>query len=179
MLETSYTFHRADLQNALLEHLGTSANLHLGKRLVSYIQRGDGDEAACPLELRFQDGSGAVCDVLVGADGVRSAVRGAMYNQLADAAFTAGREQEATALRSHVRPVHSGLVVYRSLIRKEDLSQEEAAHPALNRQGVMLVSSISRPLKQTCSHRVCVLRTVLREEQGTGNVVDKTACDMD
>ncbi|KAI0714577.1 FAD/NAD(P)-binding domain-containing protein [Earliella scabrosa] len=136
--ETSYTFHRADLQNALLEHLGSAANLHLGKRLVSYIQPGDRNGTACPIELRFQDCAGAVCDVLVGADGVRSAVRGAMYSQLADAAFEAGREQEATALRSHVRPVHSGLVVYRSLIRKEDLSQEEGAHPALNRQGVML-----------------------------------------
>ncbi|MEP6247238.1 MAG: FAD-dependent monooxygenase [Marinomonas sp.] len=65
--------YRADLQKVLLaefERLGGTA--HTGKRLEHYSQ------AAAAAVAHFGDGSQASADVLIGADGVRSAVRGQM-----------------------------------------------------------------------------------------------------
>jgi 2-polyprenyl-6-methoxyphenol hydroxylase-like FAD-dependent oxidoreductase len=61
--------HRADLHDALLGAL-PSETIHLDKKLVGLDQRG----SSC-VELRFADGTRAQADVVVGADGVHSAVR--------------------------------------------------------------------------------------------------------
>ena len=60
--------HRADLQRVLSDAHG-GAGLHLGHRLVDLVDRGDS------IRLEFADGRSAVADLVVGADGVRSAVR--------------------------------------------------------------------------------------------------------
>jgi salicylate hydroxylase len=64
-----YGVHRKELQRILGTACGTDG-LHLGRRLTE-VQ--DGPDA---VRLGFADGSAAEADVLVGADGVRSAVRG-------------------------------------------------------------------------------------------------------
>jgi len=61
--------HRADLQQALAAALG-GAGLNLGRRLSSIAEQADG------IALAFEDGGRAVADLVVGADGVRSVVRG-------------------------------------------------------------------------------------------------------
>lgn len=63
-----YGVHRADLQHALVETCAPDA-LHLGHRLID-LSESDGG-----YRLEFADGSAAHADLVVGADGVHSAVR--------------------------------------------------------------------------------------------------------
>lgn len=60
--------HRADLQAALAAALGRDA-LHLGGEVADFAEGHD------RVEVRFRDGGVASGDLLVGADGLRSAVR--------------------------------------------------------------------------------------------------------
>ena len=135
--EMNYSFFRADLQRVLLEHLLPKNKVHLNKRLVSYRQLLDGSEA---IEILFDDGSSALCDVLLGCDGIRSRVRENMYTQLADQAQAKGKNDEASKLRSHIAPVFSGEIVYRCLVRKDTLPEGVAEHPAFNTPDLIIVS---------------------------------------
>jgi salicylate hydroxylase len=63
-----YGVHRVALLEALAERLAGEA-LHLGRRCVGVDERPSG------AELQFADGSAATADVVVGADGVHSAIR--------------------------------------------------------------------------------------------------------
>jgi salicylate hydroxylase len=63
-----YGVHRAQLQAVLSDALGT-AELHLGRRLVDLTEDADS------VVLTFADGQVEHADLVVGADGVRSAVR--------------------------------------------------------------------------------------------------------
>lgn len=109
--------HRADLQAVLLDHIARAANCHThtGKRLVSYTQPADNTAA---ITLRFQDGSAASCDVLLGADGLRSVVRRQMCTEMG----IAGGE-----------PVWSGTVVYRALVDAQPVRDAYPDHPCLTR----------------------------------------------
>ncbi len=60
--------HRATLQEILVRHLGAE-HLHLGRTVAGY-DLGDGGVRA-----RFTDGSAREADLLIGADGIRSACR--------------------------------------------------------------------------------------------------------
>lgn len=63
-----YPVSRADLQGMLMRELG--ADLHLGKRMVSVFD--DGERAGAS----FADGTTATGDLLIGADGAKSLIRG-------------------------------------------------------------------------------------------------------
>ena len=64
-LHRTARYYRAHLQEALLEHVPRNI-IHLGKKFVAaHI---DTDDVA----LKFQDGTTARADILVGADGLRS-----------------------------------------------------------------------------------------------------------
>jgi len=64
--------HRAELQQLLAAELGPSA-LHLGARCTGF------DDGHRAVTARFADGREAQADVLVGADGVHSAVRAQLF----------------------------------------------------------------------------------------------------
>src|SRR5262249_2509277 len=66
-----YTFHRADLHDAIASALPVE-RVHLGHRFTRLIDHGDGVEA------QFENGHAVCADVLVGADGIHSAVRHAL-----------------------------------------------------------------------------------------------------
>ena len=93
------------LQESLLDHLG-SDHVHLGKVCDGYRQDSHG------VDLRFTDGTQAHADLLIGADGVKSAVRQQM---LADGP---ARYRGDTAWRAIIpapddlRPVRAGFETF-------------------------------------------------------------------
>ncbi|KAJ3773431.1 hypothetical protein FB446DRAFT_764427 [Lentinula raphanica] len=119
-------FHRADYQQTILNHLPKRCHTHCSKRLRSYTQRQSG-----PIELFFEDGTTASCDVLVGADGVKSVVRAAVLNEKAQWARSEGRFKEAAEILQHVDPVWSGATAYRALIPTQKLQAIAPNHQVL------------------------------------------------
>lgn len=83
-----YTIHRADLHQALSE-LVPMASVNLGRRCTGVTDLDD------DVELRFETGGSWRGDVVIGADGIRSAVRAALVPD---------------------EPIFSGQIMYRGII---------------------------------------------------------------
>ncbi len=64
---------RADLQAALL-HAVPADSVHLGRHCTGFLQQSD------RLTVKFADGGSTDCDLLIGADGLHSAVRAQAFN---------------------------------------------------------------------------------------------------
>ncbi|KAH7924187.1 FAD/NAD(P)-binding domain-containing protein [Leucogyrophana mollusca] len=108
------TLHRRDLINVLLQHLPASCNIHTSKKLLSYFQ----DDATNSLVMNFADGTSAKTDVLIGADGVRSATRKTMFQEMANnSSDTAYKKWIA----QYMDPIWTGILAYRCLISTEKL----------------------------------------------------------
>ena len=119
--------HRAEFHEVLLNLLSSRCRTSTSKRLENYVQR-----PGAPIELLFQDGTTATCDVLIGADGVKSAVRKAMLKEAATLAESQHRNSDATELRNLNEPRFSGFFSYRALIPAERLSSISPQHRALS-----------------------------------------------
>jgi salicylate hydroxylase len=89
-----YTSHRSDILLMLAGKL-PSARLHLGHRLSGFADNGD------KVEMQFDNGARAETDIMIGADGIHSTVRGLLF----------GAE----------RPRFTGCVAYRGLTPAERL----------------------------------------------------------
>jgi salicylate hydroxylase len=90
-----YHFHRADLLNVLAGALPRD-RVHLGHRFTGFTDDGD------RVELRFANDARIAVGLLVGADGIHSTVRGALF----------GPE----------RPRFTGCIAYRGLVPAERLA---------------------------------------------------------
>lgn len=90
-----YHVHRADLLGVLAGALPLD-RIHLGHRLTGFTEHDDG------VEVRFANGARVTVGVLVGADGIHSTMRGALF----------GPE----------RPRFTGCVAYRGLVPAERLA---------------------------------------------------------
>ena len=117
------TFHRADFQKALLRRLPSSYKIHCNKRLRSYTQRQGG-----PISLLFEDGSQSSCDVLLGADGLKSAVRRSFLGEKAQWAQSQNKWPEAADITALIEPSWSGTNAYRALIPADRLRQRSPDH---------------------------------------------------
>ncbi|KAL1744720.1 hypothetical protein HDZ31DRAFT_82482 [Schizophyllum fasciatum] len=113
--------HRADVQDILLKHISSDIKFHFSHRLKGYSHVGCDAEQ---IELSFRDGQTTRCDMLIAADGVRSAVRPLLLQQLAE---TLGKPE----LRTAFAPVFSGTKIYRGLVTSEKLAEVWPGHPAL------------------------------------------------
>ena len=114
--------HRAEFHEVLLNSLSSRCRTSTSKRLENYVQ-----QPGAPIVLHFQDGTTATCDILIGADGVKSAVRKTMFKEAATCAESQHPNSEATELR------FSGFFSYRALISAERLSSISPQHKALSR----------------------------------------------
>jgi salicylate hydroxylase len=117
------TFHRAEFHGMLLNKLPSHCRTFPSKRLESYTQRPGG-----PIELRFHDGSTATCDILVGADGIKSVVRKRMFREAALEAESQHRNADAAELRNLSETRFSGVLSYRTLIPAARLSSISPQH---------------------------------------------------
>ena len=109
--------HRKDMVDFLLRQLPATCKVHTSKRLESY----DVDSETGKITLHFSDGSSSVTDVLVGADGIHSATRKTMYQNLASPI----RDDESRKrLLECIDPVWTGMLVYRSLVPTAKLLKE-------------------------------------------------------
>lgn len=92
-----YTFHRADLLDALATGLDRSA-IHLGHRLAGLEEKND------RVVLAFDNGARVEAEYVIGADGVRSVIRQTLYG--AD------------------NPTYTGQMVWRALLDSSDVPFE-------------------------------------------------------
>ena len=123
------TLHRSDFQTVLLRRLSSRIHKYTSKRLTHYSQPSNTQE---PIRLAFSDGTQALCDVLIGADGIKSAVRADMMQEMAVNAESKGRAAETAALRDCIHPEFSGAVAYRVIIPAERLAAVAPRHRALS-----------------------------------------------
>jgi salicylate hydroxylase len=119
-------FRRADFQRVLLRRLPNSCKTHCSKRLRSYKQRPSG-----LIELLFEDGSTTACDLLIGADGLKSAVRRTLMAEKAEWAKSEKRWAEVADINASVDPVWSGTNAYRAVIPAERLRARSPDHRTL------------------------------------------------
>ncbi|KAF9002468.1 salicylate hydroxylase [Cyathus striatus] len=102
----SLRFHRADFQRTLLKHVPPNYNLHTSKRLINYVEHDD------HVEIEFQDGSRARCDILIAADGIKSRTRRIFLRSF----------PEPECYENSLNPVWSGMIAYRGLVPMDKLS---------------------------------------------------------
>jgi salicylate hydroxylase len=95
--EPYYTFHRADLLDALAGGLDPHS-IHLGHRLTTIEERGGS------VALGFANGATVDADIVIAADGVRSLIRQALY----------GDDD----------PTYTGQMVWRALLKGDDVPPE-------------------------------------------------------
>jgi hypothetical protein len=123
------TFYRPAFQGVLLKHLPRTCRTYLSKRLNSYHQSHAG-----PIKLVFEDGSTATCDILIGADGIKSPTRRSLLRE--SARLKLGEHSPSDFLSS-VDPIWTGTIAYRAMIPAERLRQRAPGHRAL--KGGMIV----------------------------------------
>ncbi len=92
-----YTFHRADLLNALAGSLDPGS-IHVGHRLVAIEEHG------ASVTLTFANGATFEADVVIAADGVRSVIRRALYGD--------------------DNPTYTGQMVWRALLKGSEVPPE-------------------------------------------------------
>ncbi|THH18845.1 hypothetical protein EW146_g2204 [Bondarzewia mesenterica] len=118
---------RTDLVDMLKELLPQTCMIHTSKRLTSYTQSSNGS-----ITLNFADGSIAMAGVLIGADGIRSAVRDTMFKLLQKQNELPGQLRSPEGFRKAVEPIWTGTRVYRGLISAEKLRKIYPEHTIIS-----------------------------------------------
>ena len=92
------------------------------------------------MTLHFADGSSAVCDLLVGCDGIKSAVRGQLMR--GDQAENNLSSEGANNVYPGTR--FSGTVAYRALVKPDDLRAVAGEHSAITVRKMVRIAMVSR-----------------------------------
>ncbi|KDR82014.1 hypothetical protein GALMADRAFT_221903 [Galerina marginata CBS 339.88] len=110
-------FHRAEVQEVLLNHISSNIQCHLNHRLSTYRQTEGG------VEIEFKNGETTTCDILIGADGINSAVRKVF--------LSGGKNLSKEEVATDAQPLWTGSVVYRDLIDSELVRKDFPNHRGL------------------------------------------------
>lgn len=113
--------HRKALQQSLLT-VQPAGRVHLSRRLSSYEETDD------DVKLYFTDGTTATCNLLVGADGIRSIVRRGFLEKHAIVAQATKPVPDGLQLGD---PVWSGTYAYRGLVPFDKLATRFPGHRAI------------------------------------------------
>lgn len=100
---------------------------HLSKRLVKY----EYVSPLGPIVLHFSDNTTVECDVLIGADGIRSAVRAQIMREAAELTRAKPELEDYTPYHRHILPRYSGTITYRALVNPVELAMRNPNHPML------------------------------------------------
>ena len=144
-------FHRPAFQKILLQHATSVCKTYTNKRLESFVHHPN--DPSRPIVLTFQDGTSALCDLLVGADGLKSVVRSTIMHQLADEAKANGNEELASEYLRASEPAFSGTYSYRTPITAESLQGIDPDHKVF-KEPQMVRSTPSLHSEVFVSHRV-------------------------
>ena len=140
------TMHRADMVDVFVRHLPSRCMIHTSKRLLSYSEPTTERGAYI---LHFADGTEAQADVIVGADGIKSKTRAAMYAHAhVRECLRTNTSTDASAPEDHTKcarckgatPKWTGTVAYRYLIPSERMHAVNPAHNALHIKAPLSVS---------------------------------------
>ncbi|KIL58547.1 hypothetical protein M378DRAFT_27484 [Amanita muscaria Koide BX008] len=123
--------HRANLQKILVNHATKRCRLHLSSKLVSYTEHEDS------VQMVFENGSTGTCDLLIGADGVKSVMRRLFLTN-----------QPGDGYKESIDPVWSGSYAYRGIVSSEELFKKLPGHRAA-RDSVMVCSHLPRAFTTT------------------------------
>ena len=116
--------------DVLVRHLPKTCSIHTSKRLVTYTEALNA-QSGTVYTLHFADGSTAEADVLIGADGIKSKTRAAMYDLAHQRECSQDVRREECARCRHATPLWTGTVAYRYLIPAERMRQVNPMHTAL------------------------------------------------
>ncbi|KAF8476473.1 hypothetical protein JB92DRAFT_3051035 [Gautieria morchelliformis] len=138
----AWSLHRADLINILARRV-PRVHAHLGKRLVAYrdpssdpSSSSSSTSTAGPITLTFADATTATCNVLVGADGLRSVVRAQMMRDASRSSTPNTASTSRADLKPFINPQWTGTLAYRTLVPVAALRARNPSHPIL-RGGVV------------------------------------------
>ncbi|KAF8580781.1 FAD/NAD(P)-binding domain-containing protein [Ramaria rubella] len=137
-MSTNLGLHRSQFIDLLVELLSETkrVNIHFGKRCISFKQRltsatKDDNLNKDPVTIQFLDGSSATCDVLVGCDGIKSAVRGELVYGSTTGVTNGGTPGTVGDLKRFVGTSFCGTVAYRTLVKPEELRAVAGEHSAI------------------------------------------------
>lgn len=119
--------HRQHMVAILERHVPASCKAHFKKRIVNYVEPEQDAHSMSPIKLEFADGTTATTDVLIGADGIRSAVRKTMF----EAAASEDDRFDDTDLQQYIDATFTGMFLYRGLVSTETLRKEEPGNITL------------------------------------------------
>ncbi|EPQ57035.1 FAD/NAD P-binding domain-containing protein [Gloeophyllum trabeum ATCC 11539] len=126
-------FHRAHFLDVLINNLPEGI-AHFNKRLSSYTR----SSSSSPITLCFADDSTAVCDLVIGCDGIKSTIRTQMYRE--EAERTKNERGDWESIVGYIEPVWSGTIAYRGLIPASRLKE---GHSALSRPMMVSIGTLS------------------------------------
>lgn len=106
-------------------HLPGSVRTQCSKRLRSYFQPSESEA----IQLNFEDGSVATCDILIGADGLKSSVRRSLLLSEGEKLLSEDKVQ----CLAGIDPMWTGIITYRTLIPAEKLAVHSPNHRVLTR----------------------------------------------
>ena len=115
-------------------------SVHFNKKLASYKYTSasdSGNGSYSGISLQFSDNTEAYVDLLVGADGVRSATRASMYKFLAS--HYSPDSVDCKKLLKHVEPSWTGTFAYRALAdtaKLRDVKKKDGDIGAVHRSAI-------------------------------------------